>query len=623
MTVVTTDALDVQQVLRADGLLAEFNRAGVLGAADVHVAQRLRRLGGEDDERVLLAAALVVRAVRQGSVCVDLATAAETTAVDGVSTEDVAALPWPAPAAWVAAVEASPLVAIGMDGPEDRPLRWTNGLLYLDRYWRQEQTIAAYVDAATSHSAGAVAAEALSLSLARLFPRDEPDRQRLAALVAAHRRLSILAGGPGTGKTTTVAKILAVLQDLAGGGLRIALAAPTGKAAARLQEAATDAAARLTAEDRERLGELKASTLHRLLGYKPGARTRFWHDHDNRLPYDVVVVDEASMVSLTIMARLVEALRPTSRLILVGDPDQLASVEVGAVLGDLVERPVPVVPAETAGVEDLAAPDLAALPDHERERALSAGVVRLSHVYRFSEEIQELAEAIRSGDPHVVADVVAKGHACVEFVEDDPATTSDLGAVHADVVEAGAALATAARAGDAEGALEALGRHRLLCGHREGPHGVARWGALVEEWLAEAIGGYGREGLWYVGRPLLVTSNDYQLRLFNGDSGVVVDVDGHPRAAFRRDGVVTTLPTSRLSDVTTVHAMSVHRSQGSQFDRVTVVLPPAESPLLTRELLYTAVTRAKEHVRIIGTRDALDAAVCRPIVRASGLRGRA
>ena len=624
MTVgVTVDVLDVQQVRRVDGLLAEFNRGGVLGAADVHVAHRLRRLGGEDDERVLLAAAMVVRAVRQGSVCVDLATAAETTAVDGVSAEAVAALPWPQADEWVAAVEDSPLVAVGEYGPEDRPLRWANGLLYLDRYWRQEQLIAGYVDAAMSRSAAAVGKDGLAQSLARLFPDAEADRQRLAAVVAAHRRLSILAGGPGTGKTTTVAKILAVLQDQAGGGLRIALAAPTGKAAARLQEAATAAADRLSPEDRARLGDLKASTLHRLLGYKPGARTRFWHDRDNRLPYDVVVVDEASMVSLTMMARLVEALRTTSRLVLVGDPDQLASVEVGAVLGDLVERPVPAVRGEAETVEHLSASDLVALPEHERERALTAGVVRLSHVYRFSVEIQELAEAIRSGDPDAVSGVVAKDYACLEFVEDDPATTTDLGSVHADVMEAGTELASSARAGDAARALAALEKHRLLCAHREGPHGVARWGALVEDWLGEAVEGYGREGLWYVGRPLLVTAKDYQLRLFNGDSGVVVDVDGHPRAAFRRDGVVTTLPTSRLSDVTTVHAMSVHRSQGSQFDRVTVVLPPAESPLLTRELLYTAVTRAKEHVRIIGTREALDAAVLRPIVRASGLRGRA
>jgi exodeoxyribonuclease V alpha subunit len=614
------DRLDVQQVRRAQGLLEEFNRAGVLGAADVHVATRLQRLGGEDDQRVLLAAALVVRAVRQGSVCVEVAETAAMTAVDGLSAEAVAALPWPEPVAWVTAVQASPLVASGPDGSPDRPLRWVDGLLYLDRYWRQESVIADYVDAAIAQPVAAPDAAGLTQTLARLFGDVGPDRQRLAAVVAAHRRLSILAGGPGTGKTTTVAKILAVLQDQAAGSLRIALAAPTGKAAARLQEAANAAADRLDAHDQARLGTLKASTMHRLLGFRPGARTRFRHDRDNRLPYDVVVVDEASMVSLTMMSRLVDALRPTCRLVLVGDPDQLASVEVGAVLGDLVERPVAVGTPRATQVESLAGSDLAGLSAHERERVLTAAVVRLDHVYRFSEEIQELADAIRSGRPDDVVDVIAKDHTCIEFVDADPEAPIELDVLRADVVSAGSALIEAARAGDSEHALSALERHRLLCGHREGPHGVARWGTRVEEWLAEAIEGYGREGLWYVGRPLLVTANDYQLRLFNGDSGVVVDVDGHPRAAFRRDGEVTTLPTSRLADVQTVHAMSVHRSQGSQFDRVTVVLPPADSPLSTRELLYTAVTRAKEHVRIIGTQEALAAAVRRPIVRASGLR---
>ncbi len=623
MTVVDLDLNDVQQVRRADGLLAAFNRAGVLGAADVHVARRLERLGGETDEKVLLALALVVRAVRQGSVCLDLARAAETTAVDGVPAEDVAALPWPDVESWLAAVGASRSVGLGADGPADRPLRFVDGLLYLDRYWRQEQVIASYVDGAMLRSDTAPDPDVLAGALARLFPGDEPDRQRLAAVVAAHRRFSILAGGPGTGKTTTVAKLLALLQDQADGRLRIALAAPTGRAAARLQEAAADAAGRLEPEDRERLGAVKASTLHRLLGWKPGARTRFRHDRDNRLPYDVVVVDEASMVSLTMMSRLVEALRPECRLVLVGDPDQLASVEVGAVLGDLAERAAPVGVVPAAEVETLVASDLADLDAEERERALTNGVVRLSHVYRFSTEIQELADAIRGGDSESVVEVLAKGHACLEFVDVDPAgAATSLATLRGDVVTSGVELVDAARGGFAERALISLDRHRLLCAHREGPHGVARWGSLVEEWLGEAIEGYARDGLWYVGRPLLVTSNDYQLRLFNGDTGVVVDVDGHPRAAFRRDGDVVTLPTSRLSDVQTVHALSVHRSQGSQFDKVTVILPPAESPLMTRELLYTAVTRAKEHVRIVGTAEALAAAVERPIVRASGLRSR-
>jgi exodeoxyribonuclease V alpha subunit len=620
------DSFDVELVRRAAGMLATFNRAGVLSAADVHVALRLQRLGRERDESVLLAVALVVRAVRHGSVCLDLTEAAATTAVDGLTGEDVAVLPWPPPASWLDAVHASGVVAVGEDGPADRPLRMVDGLLYLDRYWRQQRVIANYVDTAMRRPPSAPDPKRLRPALDRLFPASRPDRQRLAAVIAAHRGFSILAGGPGTGKTTTVAKLLALLQDQADGRLRIALAAPTGKAAARLQEATTDAASSLAPQDRERLGSVKASTLHRLLGSKPGARTRFWHDRNNRLPYDVVVVDEASMVSLTMMARLVDALRPGCRLILVGDPDQLASVEVGAVLGDLVERPAPD-GAAPADLDGLAAGDLAELDPGERDAAVSGGVVRLSEVFRFSTEIQELAQAIRAGDPDGVFDVLDKGYACLELVEADPVdgfgmTGSRLPTLRADVVSAGTDLVTAARAGDAERALVALDRHRLLCAHREGPYGVAHWTRQVEQWLAEVVDGYGSDGPWYVGRPLLVTSNDYQLRLFNGDTGVVVDDGGVSRAAFRRDGEVVRLPTSRLSDVQTVHALSVHRSQGSQFQRVSLVLPPEDSPLLTRELLYTAVTRATSEVTVVGTEEAVRAAVSRRARRATGLAPR-
>lgn len=611
----------VEPVARATGLLAEFNRAGVLGYADVHVAARLGALVGETDDRVLLGAALAVRAVRQGSVCLPLGSVAGSTAVDGLSVEQVAQLPWPSPEAWAFALEGSPLVAVGSGPPWDRPLRFVDGLLYLDRYWRQERVVADHVDRAVSTPPHEVDAAALRRALERLFTGAAPDLQRLAAAVAAHRRFSIVAGGPGTGKTTTVARLLAVLADVADGGLRVALAAPTGKAAARLTEAVAAATADLPAEDRDRLGVLTARTLHRLLGSRRGARTRFWHDRDNRLPYDVVVVDEASMVPLTMMSRLVEALRPGCRLVLVGDPDQLASVEAGAVLGDLVHRDPPATAVPATSVADVVPDDLAGLSDDERDAALRGGVVRLRTVHRFSAEIQRLAEAIRLGSADALEAVLADELPGIELVDADPADPGFAGlALRDDVLTAGRSLVTAARSGDAAGALAALEAHRVLCGHREGPHGVSRWARQVEEWLAEEIPGYAKDGLWYVGRPLLVTANDYQLGLFNGDTGVVVAADGEPRAAFRREGRVDLLGPSRLSDVQTVHAMSVHRSQGSQFDRVTLVLPPEGSPLLTRELVYTAVTRAKQHVRIVGTRAALVAAIRRPIQRASGLQ---
>lgn len=614
----------VERVLRASGLLAQFNGAGVLGYADVHVAQRLRSLCEETSEEVLLAVALCVRAVRQGSSCLELGSVAGATAVDGLAPEQVAALPWPEASSWVRAVEASDLVAVGPEGAPDRPLRIVDGLLYLDRYWRQEQVVAQYVDAAVLAPPSSWDPDALAAALARLFPSEVPDLQRLAAVVSAHRRFSIVAGGPGTGKTTTVARLLAVLQDLAGGGLKVALAAPTGKAAARLTEAVTAATSRLPAEDADRVGVLTASTLHRLLGSRRGERTRFWHNRDNRLPYDVVVVDEASMVSLTLMSRLVEALRPTARLVLVGDPNQLSSVEVGAVLGDLVRRrpPAGVAPLDLSASAPV---DAAALSEDEREAAERGAVVQLTKVHRFSVEIQALAEAIRLGDADALEAVLAAEHPCIELAEQDPGAGDPPPAtLRADVVEAGRGLVEHARAGRSVEALAALEQHRVLCGHREGPYGVAWWGEQVQDWLTERFPGYGADGLWYVGRPLLVTANDYQLRLFNGDTGVVVaGPEGvHARAAFRRDGVVEELAPSRLGEVQTVHAMSVHRSQGSQFERVTLVLPPEGSPLLTRELVYTAVTRAEEHVRVIGTKAALVAAVRTPITRASGLRTR-
>ena len=617
----TRDPHDVQRVSRASGLLRDFNAIGVVAAADVHVASRLGELTGEADERVLLATALTVRALRAGSVCLDVPSARDTTAVEDVAPAELAALAWPDPASWVAAVAASPLVALGVDGDTTRPLRLVGNTLYLDRYWRQEQRIATVLDDAALRPPPAVDLTRLRSATARLFPGAEPDRQRLAAVVAAHRWVSVLAGGPGTGKTTTVANLLALLQDQAGGSLRVALAAPTAVAAARLTFAVRGVAGRFADADREGIQALEASTLHRLLGWRPGSRTRFRHDRENRLPFDVVVVDEASMVSLTMMSRLVDALRPESRLILVGDPDQLASIEAGAVLGDLVQRDGPPGAPPSTAVADLVPTDVDDLEPEER-RALGWGVVRLSRVHRFSERIQSLAAAVRSGDPERVTDVLDQGHADIEFLDADAAATLDLSSLRDDVVRAGTAMHAAAAAGDGELALRSLAAHQLLCAHREGPYGVARWSAQAEDWLRAAITGYASDGRWYVGRPLLMTSNDYQLRLFNGDTGVVVDVDGRPRAAFLRDGAVDLLAPSRLSDVQTVHAMSVHRSQGSQYERVTLVLPPVESPLLTRELLYTGLTRSKTHIRIIGTRDALDAAVRRPIVRASGLRVR-
>jgi len=541
--------------------------AEILEPADVHVAQRLTALADEPDASVELAVALAVRALRGGSVCVDLRSVAGQV--------ELPDLPWPDPDAWLAALAASPLLGA------PPVLRLFGDLLYLDRYWLEEQQVCDDVLALVSVRPGGAVPD-----VSRLFGAGF-EEQREAAKVALSQGLTVLTGGPGTGKTTTVARLLALLAEqaaLAGKpSPRIALAAPTGKAAARLQEAVQLEIDQLDLVDRRQLTGLQATTLHRLLGPRPDTSSRFRHHRANRLPHDVIVVDETSMVSLTMMARLLEAVRPQTRLVLVGDPDQLASVEAGAVLADLVE-----------GLG-------------------SRGVAELKTSHRFGESIGALASAIRTGDADAALAVLAAGGEHIEWVHEDPVEQ-----LREVVVPHAMRLRQAAILGDQREALATLDEHRLLCAHRRGPAGVDHWNRQVQRWLGEETG-EPLWGSWYVGRPILVTANDYGLKLYNGDTGVVVATPDGMRAVI---GDAGTFATGRLTDVETMHAMTIHKSQGSQADEVTVLLPSEDSRLLTRELFYTAVTRAKTRVRVVGAEAEVRAAIERQAVRATGLRKR-
>jgi exodeoxyribonuclease V alpha subunit len=588
------------RVLRTHGLLADFDAAGILAPADVHVAMRLGALTDERDERVLLAAALTVRNTRHGSVMLDLTDAARTITPDADDAElvDVGDLPWPPVDEWVAACAASPVVA---DGPGGAALRIVGSRLWLDRYWRQEAFVADELLRRSAERPSDVDGERLRTDLESLFPDDADADQRAATAVAAQSRISVIGGGPGTGKTTTIARLIAALRRQRP-LLRIALAAPTGKAAARLEEAVRSAAVSLSDADRAQLVAMSASTLHRLLGWRPGVASRFRHDRDNRLPYDVVIVDECSMVSLTLMARLLEALQPAARLVLVGDPDQLASVEAGAVLGDLVEAS----PAQAG---------------------LAESVALLRKVRRFVSDgaIAGLAQHVRAGRTDEALAMLTAQPDGIEFhpvADDEPVAGTALQVLRA---QAGHEIAVigAARAGDVVGALDALERHRILCAHRGGPRGVRSWSDAVERWLAadDPLLTPRLDGR-YAGQPLLVTSNDYENGLYNGDTGVVVQQGDELVAAFRRGGEPVVLPLVRLSDVRPMHVMTVHRAQGSQFREVTLLLPLAASPLATRQTFYTAITRAAEVVRVIGSEEAVLACVARRAARATGLRDR-
>ena len=599
--------------LAAPASLRPFVEAGILGAADVHVARALARLLDERDDAALLAAALAVRAPRLGHVCVDLAGVRETAVPSDDSAPEPVGLPWPEPGAWTASLRASALVGAG------GPLRLEGSLLYLDRYWRQERAVAADLLGRADARAAADPAT-LRDPLSRLFPGKAFAEQRAAAATALLRRLSVIAGGPGTGKTTTIARILALVDEVEGlHPLRVALVAPTGKAAARLEEAVHEEAATLEIGDatRARLLTLGGSTIHRLLGGRPDTESRFRHDRANPLPHTLVVVNEASMVSLSLMARLLEALREDVRLVLVGDPEQLVSVEAGAVLGDVVGPARAGArmrsDARRALDEAVGGPVEAA----ETDAAIGDGIVLLRRVHRFGAGIAELADAVRRGDAPAALAALSGGREAVRWLPADP-TAAEPEPVRDMAVEAGVRLIARARAGDAGAALAALGDFRLLCAHRRGPHGVEAWTARVEGWL-EPHGAV--RGTLYPGCPLLVGANDYGLQLYNGDTGVIVAHDGGtPRAAFARRGRVAEFSPSRLGSVSPVHAMTIHKSQGSQFRRVAVLLPPPGSPILTRELLYTAITRASEELVVVGDEAAVVDAVERPVARASGLR---
>ena len=575
------DRYDRRVARSATGELADLNAAGVIEAADVHVASRLATLVGDEDPLARITLALVVRAAREGSTSLDPAHARE------LLEESPVALP-PTPE-WLEQVGGSALAEAGV-------LLVEHDLVYLDRYHREEVQIAQDLQRRAQTPAPEVDEEMLEAGLERVFSRDGWGEQRDAVRAAAGRLTTVLAGGPGTGKTSTVAGLLTLLLEQAeatGHRPRIALAAPTGKAAARLRESVLGSLGHMPDQDRQRLGtDIEAVTVHRLLGWRPDSGNRFRRDRGNPLPHDIVVVDEASMLSLTLTARLLEALRPGARLLLVGDPDQLASVEAGAVLADLV-----------AGYGD------------------DGPVARLKTSHRFGHEIGTLAEAVRVGDADLVLELLAQARPggpvehlpVADVIEADEALRLRL-LTHAERLRD---LALAGRYADA---LRELGEHRLLCAHRDGPWGVGPWNDRVERWLAEASDHLGRQ---VVGRPLLVTTNDRGLGLFNGDTGVmalradhrVVGVFGEPDAPIVH-------AASTLGEVDTAHALTIHKSQGSQARSVTVLLPDADSRLLTRELLYTAITRAQESVTLVGSEAAVRAAVERRTQRATGLRHR-
>jgi exodeoxyribonuclease V alpha subunit len=581
--------------------LRDLRDAALLSELDVQVARGLARIVGETREDAVLAAAFVSRATRAGHVCFDLARAA-----DFVSSEDGAApAPLPAFDAWRDLLATSALVGEGEGASRrDTPLVLEGSRLYLRRYWDYERRLADALARRVAHVEADVDGALLRRGLDRLFGSPEPhapDRQRLAAHVCVMRRFCIISGGPGTGKTTTVTKILALLQEQSiarrGRKLDIVLVAPTGKAAQRLRESIEKARGALDVTDEIRaLVPSDATTIHRRLGTIPGSATRFRHDAQNPLACDVLLVDEASMIDLPLMTKLVEALPPEAKLILLGDRHQLASVEAGAILGDLC--------------------------------GLADGVVQLERSFRYAETsgIRALALAVNAGDGDEAVRLLTSGD------HDDIALLPGLGGGGTGMAKRTHALRERAVAGyraffaerDPLRAAAALNGYRVLCAHHRGPFGTLAMNPLLEAALRDArLLRAGSGSPWYDHRPVLVTENDYAVNLFNGDVGIALRGDEGMRVHFATaDGVDRALAPSRLPRHDTVFAMTVHKAQGSEFEDVAFVLPDAASKVMTRELVYTALTRPKRGVVVFGAPDVIRAAVGRVALRASWLRER-
>ena len=566
------------------------------------------------DPKVALGMLLVQHALGDGHACLMLGT--EGPAIPGEPE-------FCSVAAFRAALEASTLV--GEPGAR-RPLILEGDRLYLQRYWQYEERLAQGLRALLAQPPAGVDLTPLRpggglFDYGWMTP-GETNWQAVAAATALRHRFTVISGGPGTGKTYTVLRLIRLLVDAAAAAGQpppeIRLAAPTGKAAARMMESIHRGLADLPdgAHLAERLPE-KASTLHRLLGLRQGS-TRPRHDRDDPLAADAVVVDEASMVDLPMMAKLVDALPAGARLVLLGDRYQLASVESGSVLAELCDG---------AGINAFSAQQreaFASLLGPETvtasgpASALSDHVVTLRTSHRFHPEspIGRFAAAVNDGDAEAALDAGREGSGEIRL---ELSGATDLGHLAEVMARAYGPLI---ETDDPVQALAVLDRVRLLTATRVGPAGVQAMNRRIGYLLAEAHG-FDPERLWFHGRPVIVLHNDYRTGLFNGDTGICLrEPDGGLRVWFRADeGVRALLPTS-IPDHETVFAMTVHKSQGSEFREVHLLLPPQDSPVLSRELVYTGITRARERLTVYGPPEVLATAIARRVFRQSGLSAR-
>jgi exodeoxyribonuclease V alpha subunit len=587
------------------------------GALDLHFAELIGKLSGVFCPELELAALLVSRQRTGGHICLPI--------------RDIAGQPLPAvysgleiaPEAddWIEKLQRTDVV--GVPG-EFKPLILDErGRLYLRRYWEYEKRLGDIIKERVSAARPPVQVKLLRQGLARFFP-DEGDTnwQKVAAFTAVLSNFCVITGGPGTGKTRTVAAILALLLEQAGQErLRIALTAPSGKAAARLKESVQTAKATLNCPEQIKgLLPTEATTIHRLLGTIPDS-PYFRHDTDHRLVTDVLVVDEASMVDLALMSKLFQATPDNARIILLGDKDQLTSVEAGYVLGDICNTgAASQLSKEFGKLYAASAGETLTVKMRPQENAIQDTIVELQRNYRFKSDggIFRLSRAINTGDVEIAFKILRNdSHRDISWRRSPP--TRSLPAAVRERVTGG--YHRYLQTDEPAEALARFDEFQILCALRNGPYGVGELNRLAEQSLLEARL-LKRDGQWYRGRPVMITRNDYNLKLFNGDIGLVLpEASGELRVFFANaNGEIRKFPPSRLPAHETVFAMTIHKSQGSEFGAVLLVLPTEDAPILTRELIYTGLTRARDRVEIWSPESILRAALLKRTSRTSGLR---
>ncbi len=604
-------------------------RSGYFSGLDIQFAEFAARLSEDNDIHLMMGAALLSRVCRNGDICLDLEIYSGKHVMQNNETDPPVI--FPELNTWKKKLTSSHVV--GLPGEKKPLILDENNRLYLFRYWEYEKRLADYLKRKARGKNLKVDHTMLKDGIQRLFPGEHSkttDWQKIAAASAVLNKLCIITGGPGTGKTFTVAKIISLFCEQPNGdNLRILLSAPTGKGAAKLGDSIHSAGDQLNCSQRIKdLHPSEAYTIHRML--KPYLnQPYFQYNRENKLPADVVIIDEISMVDLALMSKLVQAVPDEAVLILIGDSNQLASVEAGSVLGDICLRSNQFThdfcDLINESTQEKIKPDNV---NHDDNNVLQDCIIHLEKSYRFPDGsmIGDLSRAVNMNSPDMMFKRMEEFEKKKKSKQEWIRKSKNLSNVLKEAVLS--KYTDFLKPDDPGKALEKFNQFIILCALRNGPYGVDSINMHIKNILL-------KEGLvrldssintpWYIGRPVMIRRNDYNTGLFNGDIGITMpdpEADSDELCVFfpGADEEPRKFSPHRLPEHDTVYTMTVHKAQGSEFDDVLLILPDRDSPVLTRELIYTAITRAKKSLRIFGSKEIINTAVSRKIERSSGLR---